>query len=58
MPLDPQLNPLIAGPVLLALVLIFAALWWRQADGRLQWAVLLLIGGVVVVFFLSRTALF
>jgi hypothetical protein len=58
MPLDPQINPTVVFPVLVALILLFAILWWSRADGRLQWAVQLIIGFVIIFFFLSRTAIF
>jgi hypothetical protein len=58
MPIDPQINPTIVYPVLLLLVVLFLGLRLMRAEGRLQTAALLLIGGVIVVFFLSRTPLF
>lgn len=58
MMIDPQLNPLIVIPVLAALLILFVMLFRTGQDGRLQWAVLLVLVAAVVFFFLSRTPLF
>ncbi len=58
MSIDPQINPLVAFPILLALVLAFCLLWLGGAGGGLRLVVFFTIGFVVVFFFLSRTALF
>jgi hypothetical protein len=58
MQIDPQVNPLIVVPILIALVLALCLLWLGGADGRLRLAVFFAIGFVIIIFFLSRTALF